>query len=63
MVRSLVQGCSNNVVSRSYVWGLDLSGSIQGAGGVGGLLAVMIRTNTHLPFYDGMHRRGWQDGN
>ena len=25
---------------RSYVWGSDLSGSLQGAGGVGGLLAV-----------------------
>jgi YD repeat-containing protein len=24
-----------------YIWGLDLSGSIQGAGGVGGLLAVI----------------------
>jgi RHS repeat-associated protein len=27
-------------VSRSYLWGLDLSQSLQGAGGVGGLLAV-----------------------
>ena len=25
----------------SYVWGLDLSGSLQGAGGVGGLLAIL----------------------
>jgi len=31
---------TNNAVVRGYVWGLDLSGSMQGAGGVGGLLAV-----------------------
>jgi RHS repeat-associated protein len=31
---------TNKAVIRSYVWGLDLSGSEQGAGGVGGLLAV-----------------------
>lgn len=31
---------ANNAVVRSYVWGSDLSGSMQGAGGVGGLLEV-----------------------
>jgi len=30
----------NNTPIRMYVWGIDLSGSIQGAGGVGGLLEV-----------------------
>jgi RHS repeat-associated protein len=30
----------SNVVARSYQWGTDLSGSLQGAGGVGGLLSV-----------------------
>ncbi len=40
-----------------YVWGLDLDGTLQGAGGVGGLLAV-IRSNSnsnsslYLPTYD-----------
>jgi RHS repeat-associated protein len=29
----------NNEITRRYTWGLDLSGSIQGAGGIGGLLA------------------------
>ncbi len=29
-----------NVPLRSYVWGTDLSGSLQGAGGVGGLVTV-----------------------
>ena len=31
---------ANNAVIRSFVWGRDLSGSPQGAGGVGGLLQV-----------------------
>ena len=30
----------NNNLVQSYLWGLDLSGTMQGAGGVGGLLAV-----------------------
>ena len=37
----------------SYLWGLDLSGSLQGAGGVGGLLAVTdSETGTSYPTYD-----------
>lgn len=44
-----------------YTWGLDLSGTLQGAGGVGGLLAVTtcstdnnqpVTCNTYYPFYD-----------
>jgi RHS repeat-associated protein len=31
---------TNNAVIRRYQWGLDLSGSEQGAGGVGGLLSI-----------------------
>jgi len=31
---------TNNSILRSYVWGLDLSGTPQGAGGVGGLLEL-----------------------
>ena len=30
----------NNLPIRTYVWGTDLSGTMQGAGGVGGLLEV-----------------------
>jgi RHS repeat-associated protein len=38
----------------SFVRGLDLSGSIHGAGGVGGVLAVTFKTNgTHFVCYDG----------
>jgi RHS repeat-associated protein len=38
-----------------YAWGIDLSGTLQGGGGVGGLLAVFDVTGsaTHLPHYDG----------
>ncbi|MEW6305060.1 MAG: RHS repeat-associated core domain-containing protein [Verrucomicrobiota bacterium] len=47
-------------VLRSYVWGSDLSGSEQGAGGVGGLLAVRYHAagfegggGTHFAAFDG----------
>ena len=36
-----------------YIWGLDVSGSRQGAGGVGGLLAVVKGTGTYHPAFDG----------
>ena len=43
-----------NGVVMSFVRGLDLSGTIQGAGGVGGVLAVTFRTHgTHFVGYDG----------
>ena len=38
---------------RSYVWGIDLSGTAQGAGGVGGLLVLQPSSIAHLPCYDG----------
>ncbi|QYY36714.1 RHS repeat-associated core domain-containing protein [Ruficoccus sp. ZRK36] len=45
------------VGSRTYAWGIDLSGSLQGAGGVGGLLAVNVSNGssagTYYPAYDG----------
>ncbi len=45
---------ATNGLVRSYTWGLDLSGSMQGAGGIGGLLAVNAGTNgTHFVGYDG----------
>jgi YD repeat-containing protein len=33
---------TNNALVRTYVWGLDLSGTMDGAGGVGGLLWVRL---------------------
>jgi YD repeat-containing protein len=45
---------TNNAVIRSYVWGLDLSGSAQGAGGVGGLLVINdVSNGVHFASYDG----------
>ncbi|KAF0179609.1 MAG: hypothetical protein FD161_1226 [Limisphaerales bacterium] len=35
-----------NNLQRSYAWGLDLSGTLQGAGGVGGLLLVYQHAST-----------------
>ena len=43
----------SDVMQKSYLWGEDLSGSLQGAGGVGGLLAVIDATATYFPMYDG----------
>jgi RHS repeat-associated protein len=47
---------SSNAKVRSYVWGTDLSGSLQGAGGVGGLLKVTYvgaSTTNAIVAYDG----------
>jgi RHS repeat-associated protein len=40
-------------LAKTYTWGIDLSGSMQGAGGVGGLLAATDSTGTYYPTYDG----------
>jgi RHS repeat-associated protein len=45
---------TNKAVINSFVWGLDLSGSIRGAGGVGGLLSITATNEgTHFMAYDG----------
>ena len=41
-----------NVTEIQYFWGLDLSGTIQGAGGVGGLLAVSRNGLLYFPTFD-----------
>lgn len=38
------------VSTNQYVWGLDLSGALQGAGGVGGLL-MQIRSDAESPWF------------
>ena len=40
-------------VLSTYVWGLDLSGTTWGAGGVGGLLMIKDGAKTYFPAYDG----------
>jgi len=36
-----------------YIWGTDLSGSLQGAGGIGGLLCVVRNGTPYYPLADG----------
>ena len=44
-------------LSKTYLWGMDLSGTMKGAGGVGGLLMVSEISNSQIvnyfPTYDG----------
>lgn len=42
---------SSNAAVRSYTWGLDLSGSGQGAGGVGGLLIASVAGGANAGAY------------
>ncbi len=42
----------NTAAPRHYLWGLDLSGTEQGAGGVGGLLGFTLGTTWFIPLYD-----------
>jgi RHS repeat-associated protein len=45
---------TNSAVLQSYLWGQDLSGSMQGAGGAGGLLEISDAVNgVHFAAYDG----------
>jgi RHS repeat-associated protein len=51
-----LNAASSNARLRTYLWGLDLSGTEQGAGGVGGLWLVIDYTSGttyHWPAYDG----------
>jgi RHS repeat-associated protein len=44
---------TNKGVIRNYVWGLDLSGSLRRAGGVGGLLAILSPSTSAFTCFDG----------
>ena len=44
---------ASKTLTRSYYWGNDISGSRQGAGGVGGLLACSDDTSMYYYSYDG----------
>ena len=43
---------SGAVTTNSHYWGIDISGTMQGAGGVGGLLASRINGALYFPLYD-----------
>jgi RHS repeat-associated protein len=47
-----LDGASGSVL-RNYMWGSDLSGSMQGAGGVGGLLSLSFSRTNCFASYDG----------
>ncbi len=47
-----LDGLDDDAILRKYVWGLDLSGTLNGAAGVGGLLAVSTSSATFFPTYD-----------
>lgn len=51
------QGTNAPVLTKSFLWGLDLSGTPDKAGGIGGLLAISHHStpqlSTHLPCFDG----------
>ena len=47
-----IDGGTTNTTEVQYFWGLDLSDTLQGAGGVGGLLAVSRNGQFYFPTYD-----------
>ncbi|MFT3867139.1 MAG: RHS repeat-associated core domain-containing protein [Nibricoccus sp.] len=57
---------SNGTLTRRFAWGPDVSGTAQGAGGVGGLLlidAYLGGNSQYYPFYDASHNvLGLYDG-
>jgi len=46
---------TNGEVLKKYTWGLDASGTLQGAGGVGGLLMIEEGSSQYYPVYDGLN--------
>ena len=43
---------SEGAAELAFFWGPDLSGTLQGAGGVGGLVAVSVDGDFYFPGYD-----------
>jgi RHS repeat-associated protein len=52
LVQETIAATNGSVSEIQYFWDNDLSGTLQGAGGVGGLLAVSIDGQYHLPCQD-----------
>ena len=50
---NLIAEYQSAALQRTHLWGLDLSGTAQGAGGVGGLLCTSIGGTKYYPLYDG----------
>ena len=47
-----LDGRDADAVQREHTWGLDLSGSLEGAGGIGGLLGTLDTAGTITPADD-----------
>jgi RHS repeat-associated protein len=54
MLIARLDGKSSNALIASHYWGPDLSGSLQGAGCVGGLLMTSDGGHNYLPVHDAM---------
>jgi YD repeat-containing protein len=52
LIEEYIAYTNGNTSITHYYWGKDLSGSFQGAGGVGGLLYLTIDGSTFVPLYD-----------
>ncbi len=52
LVEERIVYADNTTSTIRYYWGKDLSGTLQGAGGVGGLLWLMIDGVVYIPCYD-----------
>jgi RHS repeat-associated protein len=52
IVLERIAKADGNHITKEYFWGIDKSGSEQGAGGVGGLLAVSVNGIFSIPCYD-----------
>ncbi len=53
-ITAVVANSTTNVSEIEYFWGPDLSNTLQGAGGVGGLLAVSMNGVFYFPVYDNL---------
>jgi len=52
MIEEIRQDEGQAARSHYYIWGLDLSGTLQGAGGIGGLIATVRDSSAYQYFYD-----------
>ncbi len=50
---NVVAEYEDGTLTKRYLWGEDVSGSMNGAGGVGGLLTVTNDSESYYPSYDG----------
>jgi RHS repeat-associated protein len=52
LIEEYIAYTNDNTSITHYYWGKDLSGTLQGAGGIGGLLFLTIDDELYIPTYD-----------